>query len=343
MRVLVIGTQARIPALLYGGIERIVQLLGDELVRRGHKIDLMAGRGSVGFNGRTIGYRASRGNGVDRMWQRLLFQARLVRFSRSVDVVHTFFTWPQYHLPAAALAKNLVFHWQNLISADEVEVLRRIGNGKVSLVGVSHNQFKGLPNTVAKRVIYNAVPTKKIVFHERPADDKYVAYLGRINHDKGADIAIRVAKHANMRLKIGGTVNDEPGAKKFFAEKIAPSLGAMCEYVGPLDDRQKNIFLGRATAVLCPARWEEPFGIVIPESLACGTPVLGTRRGALPELIDHGTTGMVCDDDGELIEALRGTIKLSRHACRAAAENRFSEAAFGDAVCDMYKELLCGD
>jgi glycosyltransferase involved in cell wall biosynthesis len=145
-----------------------------------------------------------------------------------------------------------------------------------------------------------------------------------------------------MPLRIAGNIPDEPGAAELFEREVRPHLGAGVEWVGELDDAAKKPFLAGAAALLFPIRWEEPFGIVMAEALACGTPVVALRRGAVPEVVDHGVTGFVCDDEAGLTAAVGRLGGLDRAACRRAAETRFSADAMVEGYLSVYRELLAG-
>jgi glycosyltransferase involved in cell wall biosynthesis len=191
------------------------------------------------------------------------------------------------------------------------------------------------------RVIYNAVPTDKLTYHLQIKSPPYLAFLGRLNSDKGIDTAIEVSQKTGIPLKIAGTINqEEKGAIDFFNRKVKPYLRQNCEWIGAINDTQKSEFLGGALATLFPIRWSEPFGIVMAESLACGTPVIATPMGSVPEVIKHGKTGFICDSVEEMVQAVHNIQQIDRAACRLEAENRFSADAFLNQVLELYRELL---
>ena len=160
----------------------------------------------------------------------------------------------------------------------------------LALVSVSDHQRAHLAETGPWRTIYNAVDTDRLAFAPRP-DPGYLAFLGRLTPDKGVHVAIEVAERLGRPLRIAGNVSDEAGARRFFETRVRPQLGDGIEWVGPVDDDAKVPFLQNAAALLMPIQWDEPFGLVVAEALACGTPVLAMRRGSMPELIHDGITG----------------------------------------------------
>ena len=160
----------------------------------------------------------------------------------------------------------------------------------LALVSVSDHQRAHLAGTDPWRTIHNAVDTNRLAFAPRP-DPGYLAFLGRLTPDKGVHVAIEVARRLGRPLRIAGNVSDEAGARQFFETRVRPQLGDGIEWVGPVDDEAKVPFLQNAAALLMPIQWDEPFGLVVAEALACGTPVLAMRRGSMPEIIHDGITG----------------------------------------------------
>jgi glycosyltransferase involved in cell wall biosynthesis len=170
------------------------------------------------------------------------------------------------------------------------------------------------------------------------AADAPLVFLGRIEHIKGVHVAIDVARRAGRRLVIAGTVADEH--REYFERHVVPAIrGGDVSYVGPVDDNAKSDLLGRALALLMPVLWDEPFGIVMAEALACGTPVIGFDRGAVSEVVDHGHTGIVCGDEAGMVEGVAQVARIDRAACRLTAERRFSAGVLVDAYESLYAEL----
>jgi glycosyltransferase involved in cell wall biosynthesis len=208
-------------------------------------------------------------------------------------------------------------------------------------VACSRRLIRELDSTSDWGVVYNAVDVDRYAFTPTVPADAPLVFLGRIEAIKGPHVAIAVARRANRRLILAGNVL--PGQQTYFDREIRPHLdGDLVTYTGPVDDDDKSRLLSQAGALLMPVLWEEPFGIVMAEALACGTPVIGFARGAVPEVVDHGVTGSVCRDECEMDLAVAEVGSLSRAACRRSAEERFSQRALVDGYEAIYETLIEG-
>jgi glycosyltransferase involved in cell wall biosynthesis len=178
-------------------------------------------------------------------------------------------------------------------------------------------------------------------FQETVPDEAPLVFLGRIAPVKGTHRAVRVAQKTGRRLVIAGNVPDDPNGQTYFEDEVEPHVdGDQIRYVGPVDDEEKNELLGRSAAFLMPIDWEEPFGIVMAEAMACGTPVIGTRRGSVPEVVTEGETGFVCDSVDEMASAVERISSLDRTACRRRCETHFSARAIVDAYLNLYESHI---
>jgi len=187
-------------------------------------------------------------------------------------------------------------------------------------------------------VIPNAIDVDRYRFAPAVSSDAPLVFLGRIEPIKGTHVAISVAKKAGRRLVIAGNV--PPEHTRYFDEAVQPHVdGVSVRYVGPVDDGQKSVLLSEAAALLMPVQWEEPFGIVMAEALACGTPVIGLSRGAVPEVVADGATGFVSRSEEEMAAAVARLSDLSRAACREAATARYSARALVDAYESLYEQV----
>jgi glycosyltransferase involved in cell wall biosynthesis len=207
---------------------------------------------------------------------------------------------------------------QALIQAAEARIRAR-----AAFHFVSEHQRAAAAVSVPAVTIANPVDSR--YYSPGPGDGGYLLFLGRLTANKGVDLAIATARRCQLPLVIAGNRPDEPGAASFFKEQVEPHLDGQCvRWVGAVTDQQKQELLGRAAALLFPIRWEEPFGIVMVEALACGTPVIATRRASTPEVIEHGRTGWLCEPTVEaLADAVARLPAIDRHHCRQAAEQRF--------------------
>ena len=171
--------------------------------------------------------------------------------------------------------------------------------------------------------------------------DNYIVYLGRLNYNKGVDLAVRLSLESGIPLKIAGPVRlQEISALKLFKEKVEPFLGDQIEYVGSVNDFEKRALLSRAKALIVPNRWDEPFGIMNIEALACGTPIIATNKGSLREIVVEGKTGFLCNNFNELLDAIKNVDCLSENYCIADAERRFSLKTYIEQTEKIYRTIL---
>ena len=185
----------------------------------------------------------------------------------------------------------------------------------------------------------NGVPLHTYLFRAEIPHDAPLVFLGRIEEIKGPHLAIEVARRTGSKLILAGNVPNEH--RSWFEAHVAPHVdGEFIRYVGPVDDAQKNALLGQARALLMPILWQEPFGIVMAEALACGTPVIGLRRGSVPEVIESGISGFVVDTVDEMIAATHRVEEISRAACRQRVEQCYSENAVTDKYLTLYEEMI---
>jgi len=221
--------------------------------------------------------------------------------------------------------------------------MRLARRGSLMFTGCSEHIAAQIRPVAPSHAVYNGVPVDQFDFQSSVPADAPLVFLGRIAPIKGTHHAIRVAKDTGRRLVIAGNVPDAPVEQAYFEDRVEPFLdGAQIQYVGPVDDEEKNEFLGRAAAFLMPIEWEEPFGIVMAEAMACGTPVIGFNRGSVPEVVDDGTTGFVCDTVDEMAAVVERIPSLNRTACRRRCEDCFSAGAIVDAYVNLYEAHRSG-
>lgn len=328
-----------VPPPEYGGAERIAGYICAELKRLGHRVDLMAGPGSKSFGGRLIVHRVAGSNRLTRGFRKLWFHWVSRKAASGVDVIVNFGRL-DYLAAVLKLPIPLVCRFGNPVSQSEIDWLLARRKSALQLIGVSQDQIKGLCSQELWNVVHNATDMERFPFADRAAAPPYLAFLGRITANKGADTAIRVARRSGMKLKLAGNISDEPGGREFFEREIKPQLGDQVEWVGPVNDDQKRDLLGGAAAMLFPIRWSEPFANVVVESLACGTPVIATRCASTPEVIESGKTGFLCDSEDELVEAVKKIPSLNRAACRQSAEERFSVPVMTQGYLRVLRNLI---
>ncbi len=343
MRILVIADpKIPIPPLHYGGAERTVAYLCAELQQRGHEVDLIAGPGSQGYGGRLITHHLPGPGLPDRAYRKLLFQFRTLPVLHRADVILNFGRL-DYLETMLRLKTPILCCFQNPVPQAQLDWVLRRRREKVAFVGVSQSQVAGLIPAELISIVHNATDVNRLRFSPAPAREPYLAFLGRITANKGADTAIRVARRTGMKLRLGGNISDEPGDREFFEREIRSCLGPSVEWLGPVDDEAKQDLLSGATALLFPIRWPEPCALVLPESLACGTPVIALRCASTPEVIEHGVTGFLCDSEDEMVAAVGTVSTIDRSACRRSAEIRFSAKAMADGYLRAIERLLAAN
>jgi glycosyltransferase involved in cell wall biosynthesis len=327
-----------VPPHLYGGIERIVDMLVCGLVEHGHEVTLFAHPDSH-VPCRLIRYGGSSQRPLDVL-RNTLSVSRLA-FHRP-DVVHSF---GRLAYLTALLPTRIptIMSYQRKPSQDRVQWAARLArSGSLAFTGCSEHIAAQIRPHAPAFPVFNGVPLGIYDFQPDVADDAPLVFLGRLAPIKGVHTAVEVAQQTGRRLVLAGNVPEEH--QTYFNEEIQPQLDdKRLRYVGPVDDAEKNDLLGRAVAFLMPIEWEEPFGIVMAEALACGTPVIGTRRGAVPEVVDDGVTGFICDTTEEMAAAVEQLNDIDRTACRKRCERLFSGEAIVGAYEQLYEQHASGD
>ncbi len=334
-----------VPPVHYGGIERVIDVLVHELVRRGHDVTLVAHSDSR-TPARLIPYGEPPHVGFRIRAKELVQVGGAVwRERHDVDVVHSFGRLAALLpiLPRRQLAKIQSYQRDGV---PWPSVARAVCLAGASLVftGCSSSVYRGRSADGLGgewRTIFNCVDVATYTLRCAVADDAPLVFLGRLDPIKGAHDAIAIARGAGRRLVIAGNrVTDGPDTG-YFDERIAPHLdGINVRYVGPVDDMQKNQLLGEAAGLLMPIGWEEPFGIVMAEACACGTPVIAFARGSVPEVVRDGVNGFMCGSVAEAIAAGGALNQIDRRAVRADCEARFSGCVIADAYEALYRELI---
>jgi len=327
-----------VPPRHYGGIERIVDLLARELVQRGHDVTLFAHPDSdvpcrlepyPGLRTR------SKGDALKNMWH---ISAKVTR--GRYDLVHSFARLA-YLLPVLPLRIPKLMSYQRSITPSSVAWGERLARGTLHFTGCSRHIVGPHSGKRNWNVVYNGVPLATYQFRCKVDDDAPLIFVGQLDRTKGPHLAIEIARRSGRPLIIAGNVRDGVQHRAFFAEEISLRIdGENIRYVGPVDDSQKNELLGRSAALLMPILWEEPFGIVMAEALACGTPVIGFNRGSVPEVVQDGMNGFVCETVDQMAAAVGRINEIERRACRRIMEEKFSDRAVVDDYEDLYKRLI---
>ena len=345
MKVLVIAPPLiPIPPLLYGGVERIVYNLCYGLYSKGYEINLLAAKNSLSYRGTTNNYKIYRygKNLFGRMFNWVEFQYQSLKLINNVDVIHSFVEWPELHFYLNQSKRPIIYNHQNPCYVDTFQRILRKNKEFGYLQCISNDQMKDIHiNNFEKAfVTYNCVDTNLFKPQLKKKDD-FVMYLGRLNYNKGIDIAVRLAIDSKIPLLIAGPLREnEVGAKILFEEKVKPYLNTQIKYIGEINDQQKIKLLSRSRALIVPNRWKEPFGIMNIEALACGTPIIATNKGSLKEIVKHTDTGYLCNNYNDLIEAMKNIDSLSNSNCRIDACNRFSTEKYISETEEIYKNFV---
>src|SRR5262245_46655857 len=303
MRVAQIAPLAEsVPPKLYGGTERVVSWLADELVALGHEVTLFAS-GDSRTKAKLVpawprALRLGRPRADPAAACASLLEA-VAEAAAAFDVIHSHVDWLPLPLLRRLRTPFLTTLHGRLDLPDVSLAMQRFGDAP--FVSISQSQRVPLPGLNWLATIYHGLPADLLKLSDQP--EGYLAFLGRITREKGPDIAIRVARAAGLPLRIAAKI---PRAEnRYFNETIKPLLdGNDVRFIGEVNDRQKQAFLGNATALLFPIDWPEPFGLVMIEAMACGTPVIAWPRGSVPEVIEDGVTGFVVHSDAEAIDAI---------------------------------------
>ena len=331
-----------VPPRLYGGIERVVDALVRELIRRGHAVGLVAHPDSGCPADELFPWPGADSRSSADTARNALALRRAVRAFRP-DALHSFSRLAYLGgLLPARLPK--VMSYQRAPSPRTVAWAARLGGRSLAFTGCGgHVAAAGRAAGGTWRAIPNFVEPDRFTFVPEVPADAPLVFLSRVERIKGTHTAVAIAKAAGRRLVIAGNRPDSAGATAYWDDEIAPHLGRDgIEYVGPVDDAQKDALLRSAAAMVVPIEWEEPFGIVFAEALACGTPVISSPRGALPEIVESGRTGFLITSVAEGADAIARLGELDRSACRRRAEEEFSTGAVVGRYEALYRSLLGG-
>ena len=326
-----------VPPKFYGGTERVVANLTNELVRQGHDVTLFAsGDSRTGATLVPVCPRALRLSECrDFLAPHLVLVEQVVRRAHEFDIVH--FHIAQLHYPLChrfPTAHVTTLHGR--LDLPELVPLHE-AFADVPVVSISNAQQTPLPMANWMGTIYHGLPSDELTFHPGPGE--YLAFLGRISPEKRADRAIAIAKACGWPLRIAAKV--DPADTVYFERDIKPLLDhPLVEYIGEIGEDRKSDFLGRAKALLFPIDWPEPFGLVMIEALACGTPVVAFRAGSVPEILEDGVTGFLVDDLEGAIAATRRVDLLSRAGCRDTFERRFTVSRMACNYVELYQALV---
>jgi glycosyltransferase involved in cell wall biosynthesis len=331
-----------VPPDLYGGTERVVSYITEELVRLGHQVTLFASGDSKtaarlhAACPRALNMQAEGPVNRDAPLV-LMLELAFGREAAQFDIIHSHLDFLAFPMSRRCTTPTLTTLHGRLDLPELRPVFEEYRD--MPVVSISNAQRTPLPDANWHGTVYHGLPKDLYAFHPRPGS--YLAFLGRISPEKRPDHAIEIAKRVGMPLRIAAKV--DPADRAYFEGQIERLLDhPLIEYVGEISDAEKFDFLGDAAALLCPYDWPEPFGLVLIESLACGTPVLAYRRGSMPEIIDDGVTGFICNSLEEMAGAIDRIPLLTRQHCRWAFEERFTIHRMVEDYLALYERICAG-
>jgi glycosyltransferase involved in cell wall biosynthesis len=327
-----------VPPEQYGGTERVVSYLTEELVGRGHQVTLFASGDSI-TNAELVACcpRSLRTDPrcIDPLAHHYMMLEEVFRRAAQFDLIHFHIDYLHFPLSRRSRLSQLTTLHGRLDLPDLAPLYRRFHD--MPLVSISDAQRRPIPWAKWLGTVHHGLPEDLFKFHEVPGD--YLAFLGRISPEKRVDRAIDIARRAGMPLKIAAKV--DRADRDYFDTIIKPLLDpSLVEFIGEVGGKEKDEFLGNAYALLFPIDWPEPFGLVMVEALACGTPVIAWPNGSVPEVIEDGVAGFVVKEVEDAARVVGRLASLDRRRCREAFERRFTATRMGEDYVSIYEQLL---
>jgi glycosyltransferase involved in cell wall biosynthesis len=330
-----------VPPKLYGGTERVVSYLTEELVRQGHQVTLFASGDSV-TQARLVDACARSlrldQECVDEIAHYIVLLEQVFRQASAFDLIHFHIDYLHFPLSVRQHIPTVTTLHGRLDLPDLVPLYQMFPS--IPVVSISDAQRTPLPAVNWLGTVYHGLPEDLYTFRETPGT--YLAFLGRISPEKGVEQAIAIAQQVGMPLKIAAKVDRKD--RDYFQEVVQPLLhnNSLVQYIGEVGGDKKDTFLGEAYALLFPIDWPEPFGLVMIEAMACGTPVIAYPHGSVPEVLEDGVTGWLVEGVEEAVQAVVRVPALSRARCRQVFEERFSASRMTHDYLQIYKRLLGG-
>jgi len=325
-----------VPPGLYGGHERLVYLFAEEYIKLGHDVTLLSGPDSR-CSGKTVAFGENDLNRSKAQKRKELAFAWkfLWKNKESFDLVHNFGRLI-YLLPILNSPVKKIMTYGRPVSKKGIKIVNSFPNRNLIFTACS-NYCVSTGNVAGNwHTVYNAIDFSKYQLSLTVAADAPLMFLGRLDRVKGVHTAIEVAKATGNKLIIAGNIPDTPDNYAYYKNELEPQFdGEHIVYIGAVDDHKKNEYLGKAKALLFPIEWDEPFGIVMIESMACGTPVIAFKRGSVPEVVD-GDTGFIVNDANEMADAVGLIDMVDRKKCRVKAESRFNTPAIANEYLSLF-------
>lgn len=327
-----------VPPKTYGGTERVVSYLTEELVAEGHDVTLFASGDSETAARLIPGSESSlrlSGNCIDHIAHHIAMLDDVMHMAPEFDVIHFHIDYLHFPLSRYCALPSMTTLHGRLDLPDLISVYKHFSDAQV--VSISLSQRTPLPYANWIGNVYHGLPADLHAFYPKAGD--YLAFLGRISPEKRVDRAIEIALRAGMPLKIAAKIDDAD--RDYYESTIKPLLGdPNVEFIGEIGEHEKAEFLGNAYAYLFPIDWPEPFGLTMIEALACGTPTIAFDCGSVPEVMQDGVTGYIVKDMNEAVAAVKNIASVERAACRKVFEKRFTAAHMAEGYLDLYHSML---
>ena len=338
MRILLIMDPGiQVPPLLYGGHERLVYLFAEEYIVMGHQVTLLAGPQSH-CSGKTVTFgtndlqrsKLARYKEAGFVWKYLL------KNKNKFDLIHNFGRLI-YLLPVLNIQVKKIMTYGRPVSVNGIKLINSLPNKNLIFTACS-NYCVSTGNVAGNwETVYNTIDFSKYLLNKKTAIDAPLMFLGRLDRIKGAHTAIKVAKATNNKLIIAGNISHTDDDIAYFKNVIEPQIdNDQIKYLGPLNDAEKNKLLGHAKALLFPIEWDEPFGMVMIEAMACGTPVIAFKRGSVEEVVKDGINGFIVKDEIQMIAAVEKVDFINREICRINAETRFNTSTIAKKYLNLF-------
>ena len=329
-----------VPPTLYGGTERVISWLTEELVALGHEVTLFAsGDSKTAANLEPIWPRALRLDGTvrDANALHMMMIEQVYRRSHEFDLMHFHLDYFPFSLMSRQPTPFITTLHGRLDLPEHHPVFATFSS--VPIVSISNAQRRPIPKANWVATVPHGLPAD--VLQPQPVQPSYLAFLGRISPEKRVDLAIRIARRCGMPLKIAAKV--DRADEDYFDEVVRPLLSTPgVEFIGEIGDEQKSEFLSGAIALLVPIDWPEPFGLVMIEAMACGAPVVAFNRGSVSEIVEDGVTGFVVEDETSAAGAVREVASLSRSAIRRRFEEQFTARRMAEDYVHLYRRMIDG-
>ena len=327
-----------VPPKYYGGTERVVSYLTEELVRQGHDVTLFASGDSETKAHLVAACRRSLRmdkHCVDRLAHHMLMLENVVQRAAEFDIVHFHTDYLHFPLSRREQITHVTTLHGRLDLPDLVPLYQEFR--EMPVISISNGQREPLPWANWQATVYHGLPADMYQFRDKTGT--YLAFLGRVSPEKRVDRAIEIAKQVGIPLKLAAKVDRVD--KDYFETVVEPLLRhPFVEFVGEIGEGEKEEFLSNAYALLFPIDWPEPFGLVIIEAMACGTPVIAYRGGAVPEVMEEGHTGFTVEGLEDAVEAVRRVPELSRKRCREVFDHRFTAERMAHDYVQVYERLI---